>query len=574
VTADGTVTVSMARTQATGKLWGGMALLFRGHNGLGNSARSAPSANETVSLTVSQGSAVGMLAIDWDALATVAFRPSGANEVERSQQGPGPDLTYYAGYWLNQPAGTTGYGIGTSSTTNLHIIAIEVLGDAATPLPLQPWPNLIGRVGGPWPRPQAPIFVPDPFVEPPANPDLVPQSTTRLSWVARRMRRTGQPIRFVPPLPDMAPANTSSRRMKPKRIVRAGQPTPPQVPPPPDVEIGQRRRRAASVTSRSAQPVPDQVVTPPTNPDLVPSTITHRARALLRRSKTAQPTPPQIVAPVNPAFIPAAITHRARALFRRSTTADTLPEQAAAPMAATARREIPRQRPSATSAPIPPQFNPPIVFVVREHVKAALRRGTGRTATPTPAQQAAPVNPAIVFNIRGRIRQAVRRDSSRTAEVVPAQQAAPTNPAFVPLGKARTRRLTRRSSHVAAPVQSGLDVPAVAHSRRTRPATRHSRTATPVPPQAAPPVNPAFVPAVIRHPRLVLRRFRRRLAEIFQPGLLVGEFEAKFGTPRLTAQFGQPRIGAELEEPRITADYGPHRLTATMGSRLEGRFDT
>jgi hypothetical protein len=158
VTADGTVTVSMARTQATGKLWGGMALLFRGHNGLGNSARSAPSAAETVNLTVSQGSAVAVLAIDWDALATVAFSPGGANEVERSQQGPGPDLTYYAGYWLNQSAGTTGYGIGTSSTTNLHIIAIEVLGSADSPsIPPQQWPALTGRLGGPWPRAQVGI---------------------------------------------------------------------------------------------------------------------------------------------------------------------------------------------------------------------------------------------------------------------------------------------------------------------------------------------------------------------------------------------------------------------------------
>jgi hypothetical protein len=132
VTADGTVTVSLSRTQSTGKLWGGMALLVRGHNGIGNHARSAPSAAETVSLTVSQDSAVGVIAIDWDALATVAFSPAGATDVERAIEGA-TEITVYAGYWLNQAAGTRGYGIGTSSTTNLHIIAIEVLAAAGGP---------------------------------------------------------------------------------------------------------------------------------------------------------------------------------------------------------------------------------------------------------------------------------------------------------------------------------------------------------------------------------------------------------------------------------------------------------
>jgi hypothetical protein len=131
VTADGTVTMSMARTQSTGLLWGGWSAVCSGHGGLGNTARSAPSSAETVSLTVSQGSAVLVIAIDWDAGTPVAFSPSGAVEVERSQQGGGPDLTFYAGYWLNQAAGTRGYGIATSPTTNLHIIAIEILAGSA-----------------------------------------------------------------------------------------------------------------------------------------------------------------------------------------------------------------------------------------------------------------------------------------------------------------------------------------------------------------------------------------------------------------------------------------------------------
>src|SRR6266536_2959518 len=124
VTADGTVTVSMARTQTTGAEWGGFALLCKGHNGVGNSARTAPSAAETVSLTTSSGSAVAGIALDWDDLAVVAFSPAGPTEIERSA---GANIAQYAGYWTNQAAGTLGYGIATSSTTNLHIIAIEIL---------------------------------------------------------------------------------------------------------------------------------------------------------------------------------------------------------------------------------------------------------------------------------------------------------------------------------------------------------------------------------------------------------------------------------------------------------------
>jgi hypothetical protein len=127
VTADGDVTVSLARTQGSGKLWGGFALLCRNHGGIGVHGNSPPSAAETESLTVAEGSAVAALGIDWDALAEVAFSPAGAADVLRDQIGPSPDVTVYAGYWLNQAAGTRGYGIGTSSTTALHLNAIEIL---------------------------------------------------------------------------------------------------------------------------------------------------------------------------------------------------------------------------------------------------------------------------------------------------------------------------------------------------------------------------------------------------------------------------------------------------------------
>ena len=128
VTADGDVVVRLARTQTgTARVWGGCVLRCRNHGGVGNHVRSAPSATETASLTTSQDSAVGMSAQDYDALGAVAISPSGSVEVERAQQGSGPDMTTYAAYWLGQAAGTRGYGIATSSTTNLHIIAVEIL---------------------------------------------------------------------------------------------------------------------------------------------------------------------------------------------------------------------------------------------------------------------------------------------------------------------------------------------------------------------------------------------------------------------------------------------------------------
>lgn len=125
VTADGTVTVTLSRTQSTGQPWGGWAALVHNHNGVGVHARSAPSATETVTLAgITQDSAVLILGIDWDDLTNVAFSPAGAIDVERSA---GTNVAWYAGYWMAQAAGTRNYGIATSSTTNLHIIAIEML---------------------------------------------------------------------------------------------------------------------------------------------------------------------------------------------------------------------------------------------------------------------------------------------------------------------------------------------------------------------------------------------------------------------------------------------------------------
>lgn len=124
VTANGTVTVTLSRTQAAADIWGGFAILCHNHGGIGVHARSAPSSTKTVSLTVSQDSAVGILGIDWDHATVAAFSPGGATDVLRSAALL--NVTWYAGYWLAQAAGTRSYGVPASGTTNLHIIAIEI----------------------------------------------------------------------------------------------------------------------------------------------------------------------------------------------------------------------------------------------------------------------------------------------------------------------------------------------------------------------------------------------------------------------------------------------------------------
>lgn len=123
VTADGTVTVSLARTQGGAQVWGGYALLAHNHGGIGNHAHLSNGATETVSLTTSQDSTVAGLGIDWDDLSLVASLPAGYTTVERTA---GTAVAWYATYWLAQAAGTRSYGIATSSTANFKLTVIEI----------------------------------------------------------------------------------------------------------------------------------------------------------------------------------------------------------------------------------------------------------------------------------------------------------------------------------------------------------------------------------------------------------------------------------------------------------------
>lgn len=129
VSANGDVTVSLARTQGTGQVWGGWAALIRENGGIGNTATLASGSTETVSLTTSAGSIVLALGIDWDDLTNVAFSPDGAHDVERSA---GTAVAWYAGLWVGQAAGTRNYGIATSSTANFVLTLIEILAPATS----------------------------------------------------------------------------------------------------------------------------------------------------------------------------------------------------------------------------------------------------------------------------------------------------------------------------------------------------------------------------------------------------------------------------------------------------------
>jgi hypothetical protein len=126
VTADGDATASLARVQGTPQVWGGWLAHIRNHGGIGNTAELVDSASDSVSLTTSENSMVLALGIDWDHVTPVtAFTPSGAHDIERNAGLTA--VTWYAGFWVGQPAGTRNYGIATNSSTSFSLTVIEIL---------------------------------------------------------------------------------------------------------------------------------------------------------------------------------------------------------------------------------------------------------------------------------------------------------------------------------------------------------------------------------------------------------------------------------------------------------------
>lgn len=135
VTADGTVTISLARTQSSGQVWGGQALLAHNHGGIGNVLHMANGSAETGSLTTSADSAVGGFGVEWDHLTVSQMIPAGAIDVHRTDAETA--VSWYGAYWRAQAAGTRSYGIDTNSTANFVFTAIEILantGGGTTPI--------------------------------------------------------------------------------------------------------------------------------------------------------------------------------------------------------------------------------------------------------------------------------------------------------------------------------------------------------------------------------------------------------------------------------------------------------
>jgi uncharacterized ubiquitin-like protein YukD len=126
VTGNGDATASMARVQGTAQVWGGWLAHLRNHGGIGNSAELVDSASDTVSLTTSANSMVLAFGIDWDHISPVtAFTPSGAHDIERNAGLTA--VTWYAGFWVGQPAGTRNYGIATNTSAHFSLTVIEIL---------------------------------------------------------------------------------------------------------------------------------------------------------------------------------------------------------------------------------------------------------------------------------------------------------------------------------------------------------------------------------------------------------------------------------------------------------------
>lgn len=126
VTGDGTLTVTLSRTQAGNvSSWGGFVILVHNNGGTGVHTQIGPASTaDVVSLTVAEGSVVVLVATDWDDLSPTAFTPAGATEIQRAA---GADVANYGAYWTGQAAGTRNYGVATNSSNTMTMMAVEVL---------------------------------------------------------------------------------------------------------------------------------------------------------------------------------------------------------------------------------------------------------------------------------------------------------------------------------------------------------------------------------------------------------------------------------------------------------------
>ena len=109
------------------------AFVYRGSNGLGNTATLDNSANKAISLTrVSDNSATAVVLGDWNAVNDTTVTSSPGSGTQRVAQFVTGAATFFLFDWGDQGAtGTTSYGIGNhTGTVDMSGIAVEVKGSS------------------------------------------------------------------------------------------------------------------------------------------------------------------------------------------------------------------------------------------------------------------------------------------------------------------------------------------------------------------------------------------------------------------------------------------------------------
>lgn len=132
--SDGSSAITATRGDAGTKARGIAAFVFRGSDGLGNTAiATGLGATTTQSLIRgSNNSAVIQVWVDWDAVndTTVTWTPTG--ETQRVEQFVTGAATFFVCSWPDQgAAGTTSYGFTAGGATAMAAITLEIKGSAS-----------------------------------------------------------------------------------------------------------------------------------------------------------------------------------------------------------------------------------------------------------------------------------------------------------------------------------------------------------------------------------------------------------------------------------------------------------
>lgn len=148
VTAAGSVTIQVSRTQAgtaSGR-WG--FLVIRGRNSAGVNLlgqRGASGSTQTINGAPSAGSTVVTAFFDWNASTPpTAWTPAGQTVIESAQY---TNLTVAAAYWTGQPTGFRGYGSTDFTSNRLKGVGLELLAVPAVADPLTTTGTMILQSG-------------------------------------------------------------------------------------------------------------------------------------------------------------------------------------------------------------------------------------------------------------------------------------------------------------------------------------------------------------------------------------------------------------------------------------------